>query len=64
MVIPPSGCGTGSRGTTPHNEVNQEAAGAYNGEGGMSPQIKTICQGGAEAGVDPEDEMMGPIRDK
>ena len=64
MVIPPGGGGTGSSGTTPHNELNQEAAGAHNRKGGMPPHLQTIFQGGAEAGVEPEDEMVVPIRDK
>ena len=51
MVTSPGGGGTGSRGTTPHNEVNQEAASAHSGKGGMPPHLRNLRSGRADSGV-------------
>ena len=60
VVISPGGDGTGSHGTKLHDELHQEAACAHSRKGGMINHLKTRRQGGAEAGVEPEDEMLVP----
>ena len=62
--ISPGGGGTRIPGITPHTGVHLETAGNHIGTGGMPPHLWTLYWGGAEAGAELNDEMVGSRRGK